>query len=97
MTEVSVFQLLIKELFRDLLNLDFGELKTALTEGFYVIAYIKIQIVETGFSQKHAVVVAEIGRDKILLLDPMRGELEVSEADFLREWSATRRETTVIK
>jgi ABC-type bacteriocin/lantibiotic exporter with double-glycine peptidase domain len=78
-------------------NIDFDELKTALTEGFYIIAYIKIQVGTTGYLQKHAVVVAQIDQGNILLLDPIRGEIEVSEADFLREWGATRRETILIK
>ena len=76
---------------------DFDELKAALAEGIYPITYIKVRIGATGYFQTHAVIVTEITPGKVFLLDPERGEIEVLESDFLREWSAANHETILVK
>ena len=51
----------------------------------------------TGYFQTHAVIVTEIKPGKVFLLDPVRGEIEMPEISFLREWNAADHETILVK
>jgi ABC-type bacteriocin/lantibiotic exporter with double-glycine peptidase domain len=76
-------------------SVDFDQLKSSLAEGLYPIVYLKIRV--GVYLQTHAVVVIEILPNELKVLDPARGEITISETNFLSQWSAARHETIVVK
>lgn len=80
-----------------IVNPTFDELKSELERGLYPIIYVKAQLAPGRALQKHAVVVVEVRENSVELRDPWRGELVLSEADFLTEWISALRVTILVE
>lgn len=70
--------------------LNFEELKSVLEQGLHPIVYLRIQALPSLLFDCHAVVVVGVETAKVKLLDPRRGEIEVPEQTFHRQWSLMR-------
>ena len=68
------------------------ELKAELLNGLFPIVYIRFSSENT-----HAVVVVEIKRNEVFVLDPEMGERKFDLAKFLEFWSGTRGLTIMIE
>lgn len=71
------------------------DLDTLITEGVYPIVHLRTKPVAD--CPPHAVVVVSVLGISVDVLDPLRGEVTLPMDDFLREWSATKRFTLVIR
>jgi ABC-type bacteriocin/lantibiotic exporter with double-glycine peptidase domain len=70
-------------------HLSFTQLRKQLQEGHYPIVYL----LDT---QEHSVVVCEIDRKGVHVLDPIRGERTIPRKLFEEQWGPMRRVTLVV-
>jgi ABC-type bacteriocin/lantibiotic exporter with double-glycine peptidase domain len=76
-------------------NLQFNELQKELARGLHPIVYLKLTI--NNLRQLHSVVVVEISRDQVHLLDPFIGARSLSLANFNQAWSQANRITIILE
>jgi len=77
-------------------NLSLQELVGVLIEGRFPIVQIAIRLVPETPLQTHAVVVVEITQDGVLIFDPVRGEIALSQDEFDEMWQLRRGLTILI-
>jgi ABC-type bacteriocin/lantibiotic exporter with double-glycine peptidase domain len=77
-------------------NLSLQELVGMLIEGRFPIVQIAIRLVPDTPLQTHAVVVVEITQDGVLIFDPVRGEIALSQDEFDEMWQLRRGLTILI-
>jgi len=73
--------------------LNFNQLKKQLRQGHYPIVYIGVGLP----LQEHSVVVIEINRKEVCILDPIRGEIMIPKRAFEEQWAYKRYVTILIK
>lgn len=74
------------------------ELASLIEEGFSPIVYVDMWPLRGGSSgQNHAFVVIAVDPERVLVLDPLAGERDVSREDFQAAWAAMRFLTIVIR
>ena len=78
-------------------NLTFDDLRSELERGIFPIAYIRTQLVADGPREYHSVVVCEISGGYVQINDPWRGQINVSDAEFLTEWAAMHFLTVLVE
>lgn len=78
-------------------NLTWDELKAELDRGLYPIVYIRTQLAPDTLFQEHAIVVTEITKDEVRILDPTRGETSFLQTNFLHEWGLMRQLTILVE
>jgi ABC-type bacteriocin/lantibiotic exporter with double-glycine peptidase domain len=71
-------------------NLTLQELVGVLIEGTYPIVQIAISLVPNTPLQTHAAVVVEVSPKGVLIFDPVRGEIVLSQEDFDKRWQLRR-------
>jgi ABC-type bacteriocin/lantibiotic exporter with double-glycine peptidase domain len=73
------------------------ELEHLLAEGLFPIVYVDLWPLRGGGSgQFHSLVVVGIGRDEVVVLDPLHGESHLSRDDFEAAWAEMRYLTIVV-
>lgn len=78
-------------------NLDIDVLEVQLKKGLYPIAFIAARLRSDSRPGEHAVVVIEVDKDEVSLLDPVRGEITLSREEFQSEWDYMRRLAILIE
>lgn len=78
-------------------NLQWQELLAVLSEGHFPIVYLRLRFNLNGPLQTHAVVVLEVSKTGVAVLDPVRGEITLSVDEFQLMWGLTRRLTILIE
>jgi ABC-type bacteriocin/lantibiotic exporter with double-glycine peptidase domain len=78
-------------------NLTLDELKAELDRGLYPIVYVRTQLTPDIPFQEHAIVVTEITKGEVRILDPTRGEMPLLQTEFLVEWELMRRLTILVE
>jgi ABC-type bacteriocin/lantibiotic exporter with double-glycine peptidase domain len=74
------------------------DLARLLDEGLFPIVYVDLWPIRGGQSgQFHSLVVVNIRRDNILVLDPLVGESNLSRDDFQAAWAEMRFLTIVVQ
>src|SRR5437870_1691103 len=71
-------------------NLSLQQLVGVLIEGRFPIVQIAIRLVPDTPLQTHAVVVVEINQEGVLIFDPVRGEIALSQDEFDEMWQLRR-------
>lgn len=74
----------------------FNHLRKRLRQGHYPIVYLGVSLSTDTQSQKHSVVVFEIDRTGVHILDPIRGQLTIPKEVFEKQWEDMDRVTIVI-
>jgi ABC-type bacteriocin/lantibiotic exporter with double-glycine peptidase domain len=77
-------------------RLSFNQLRKRLQHGHYPIVYLGVSLSTDSRSQKHSVVVFEIDRTGVHILDPIRGQLTIPKEVFEEQWEDMDRVTIVI-
>ena len=67
-----------------------NDLKLLLEQGVYPIAYLRTRLLPESQLEQHAVVIVELAKGGVQVLDPMRGECVFPTDEFLREWERMR-------
>lgn len=74
-----------------------NDLARLLDEGLFPIVYVDLWPIRGGQSgQFHSLVVVNIQRDNIIVLDPLIGESNLSQDDFQAAWAEMRFLTIVV-
>lgn len=73
------------------------ELRIAIDERNYPIAYLTTDPLPNRRVPPHTVVVVEINESDVLVLDPAYGELSLAREEFERQWNRTLRLTIIVK
>lgn len=74
------------------------ELVELMAQGLFPIVYVDLWPFKGGVSgQQHALVVLAVNADSVLVLDPLEGERELSQPEFLAAWREMRFLTIVIE
>lgn len=77
--------------------LSFSQLRKELRQGHYPIVYIGVELSLNAPSQEHAVVVIEIDRKGVHILDPERGEKIIPKQAFEKQRGSMRQRTILVK
>lgn len=76
--------------------LSFNQLRKHLQEGHHPIVYLLVSLLPDAQPEEHSVIVFEIDRKGVHVLDPIRGELTIPRRLFEEQWGDMRRVTIVI-
>jgi predicted double-glycine peptidase len=76
--------------------LSFNQLRKQLQEGHHPIVYLLVSLLPDTQPEKHSVIVFEIDRKGVHVLDPIRGELTIPRGLFEEQWEDMRRVTIVV-
>lgn len=76
--------------------LSFNQLRKRLQQGHYPIVYLGVSLLTDTRAQKHSVVVFEIDREGVHILDPVLGERTIPRRIFEEQWEDMHRVTIVI-